>query len=368
MEKKGKYKILEKIMPDRSSREFIIKVIESLTNIVLILNSDRRLVYANQSINGRFAYGESNSLLNLRPGDIFQCVNSKKEQGGCGASKACEFCGAFRAMDICKNENKTVTSHYRILGMKEGRNMPFNFRFTATPFECSDGFFYVITLEDISIAKRKAELEKIFYHDLMNTVGNMNSIINLIKMKGDVDQQYLDLLETNYNSIYDTINEQKQLSMAERGELKVNMDEIHPEDLLIETMLSFKNNENLNGQLTLDKKIDTRIFVSDQSLLQRILVNMIKNALEASEEEDKVVVGTSQDEKRVRFWVNNRTVISEGTKHLIFERSFSTKGTGRGLGTYSMKILGEDYLGGTVDFISDKEEGTTFWIDLPKNP
>jgi sensor histidine kinase regulating citrate/malate metabolism len=50
----------------------------------------------------------------------------------------------------------------------------------------------------------------------------------------------------------------------------------------------------------------------------------------------------------------------------IFQRSFSTKGTGRGIGTYSVKLLTEKYLQGEVSFISTKEFGTTFYITIPK--
>ena len=52
----------------------------------------------------------------------------------------------------------------------------------------------------------------------------------------------------------------------------------------------------------------------------------------------------------------------------IFQRSFSTKGQpGRGIGTYSIKLFGETYLGGR-GFVSPAEapEGTTFSIVLPK--
>jgi sensor histidine kinase regulating citrate/malate metabolism len=49
----------------------------------------------------------------------------------------------------------------------------------------------------------------------------------------------------------------------------------------------------------------------------------------------------------------------------IFQRSFSTKGAGRGLGTYSIKLLGERYLHGTVSFASSAEQGTIFQISLP---
>jgi sensor histidine kinase regulating citrate/malate metabolism len=51
----------------------------------------------------------------------------------------------------------------------------------------------------------------------------------------------------------------------------------------------------------------------------------------------------------------------------IFQRNYSTKSdSGRGLGTYSMKLFGETYLGGKVDFTSSESEGTTFHLRLPK--
>ena len=49
----------------------------------------------------------------------------------------------------------------------------------------------------------------------------------------------------------------------------------------------------------------------------------------------------------------------------IFQRSFSTKGEGRGLGTYSMKLLTERYLGGRVSFTTSADEGTIFKVALP---
>jgi sensor histidine kinase regulating citrate/malate metabolism len=49
----------------------------------------------------------------------------------------------------------------------------------------------------------------------------------------------------------------------------------------------------------------------------------------------------------------------------VFNRSFSTKGAGRGLGTYSMKLLTERFLGGRVWFTSTREAGTTFYASYP---
>ena len=50
----------------------------------------------------------------------------------------------------------------------------------------------------------------------------------------------------------------------------------------------------------------------------------------------------------------------------VFQRSFSTKGLGRGLGTYSMRLLTQRYLGGTVSFSSKEGEGTEFRARYPR--
>jgi signal transduction histidine kinase len=58
--------------------------------------------------------------------------------------------------------------------------------------------------------------------------------------------------------------------------------------------------------------------------------------------------------------------MSEEVQRQLFQRSFSTKGIGRGLGTYSIRLLTENYLKGKVSFISNETEGTVFSIELNK--
>jgi len=63
----------------------------------------------------------------------------------------------------------------------------------------------------------------------------------------------------------------------------------------------------------------------------------------------------------------NEGVIPESVKLQIFQRSFSTKANaGRGIGTYSVKLFVEKYLGGKVNFVSNPENQTSFVISLPK--
>jgi hypothetical protein len=51
----------------------------------------------------------------------------------------------------------------------------------------------------------------------------------------------------------------------------------------------------------------------------------------------------------------------------MFQRNFSTKGPGRGVGTYSVRLLTERYLGGQVSLLSSPESGTRFGLSFAKH-
>jgi signal transduction histidine kinase len=93
----------------------------------------------------------------------------------------------------------------------------------------------------------------------------------------------------------------------------------------------------------------------------------VKNALEATPEFDTVTIGAKDHGTKITFFVNNPGVMSEEVRYQIFQRYFSTKqGEGRGIGTYSVKLFTERYLGGKAEFTSREPEGTTFYVILPK--
>ena len=110
------------------------------------------------------------------------------------------------------------------------------------------------------------------------------------------------------------------------------------------------------------------LMVSDPLLLRRVIGNMVMNALEASQPGQTVVLRGYSRDGRLRIMVTNQGEMADEIRLQIFNRSFSTKvSNGRGLGTYSMKLFGERYLGGCVGF-SSADGMTTFYIDLPTEP
>ena len=92
---------------------------------------------------------------------------------------------------------------------------------------------------------------------------------------------------------------------------------------------------------------------------------MLKNALEDINNAQSVTLGCNEEENEVELWVHNQGYMLKEIQHQIFQRSFSTKGKNRGLGTYSMKLL-SSILKGKVKFSTSEEKGTKFSLMLPR--
>lgn len=365
MKESSQKKQLADVITDPLMREFLERIIFNSPVISGILDDSRRLLYANKAMLEAVSLPNFEEALTLRPGELLQCVNSELTPGGCGSAEACELCGAFDSMKKSKKEMESSTKEFRVLSRREGKVKSLTFKFTSTPFVVDDKFLYLIYLEDINSIKRQHELEKIFFHDIMNSIGSLKGVISLMKKQQKADPLHLNILEATYNNLFDTVSEQKQLTMAERRELELHKEEIDSYDLLIETTIPFNEYKSHRAEVIIAEDTLKMTFISDPALLSRVLVNMTKNAVEASDRAQIVTLGAKKLGDYIRFWVQNETFIPRSEQLLIFERSFSTKGTGRGLGTFSIKLLGEEYLGGKVDFTSDEEKGTTFWIDIP---
>lgn len=157
------------------------------------------------------------------------------------------------------------------------------------------------------------------------------------------------------------------LSAAESGELKVEVQEVHSLELLYRIIRQFHSHSVAKGkELIVDSSAEHFTFVSDPILLRRVLINLVKNALEAVEDGATVKLGAYSDRDSVYLTVHDAAVIPPDVQLNIFSRSFSTKGSGRGLGTYSIKLISEKYLHGQVSFVSNAESGTRFTVRYPR--
>ncbi len=112
-------------------------------------------------------------------------------------------------------------------------------------------------------------------------------------------------------------------------------------------------------------------FVTDIDKLRMILINLVMNAIIFSTEQNAIKIYAELTDEGFLFRINNQGILisSEDTK-IIFDRfikldeNINSLNQGHGLGLSIIKDY-LDLLGGSVNFESNKKEGTTFTIKLP---
>ena len=340
------------------------EVFDAVPDFLIVLNDKRQIVLANRSF--RVLVGEENngSILGLRPGEVLKCIHAFETEGGCGTTEFCSRCGAVRAV-LSSQKGTQDVRECRISTEPVGTSL--DLRVTATPFSVSSEDLTIVVAEDISDEKRRTALERTFFHDILNTAGGLRGLVELLgfaeaseveEMKGMIGHLSERLIEE--------ITAQRELLAAENDTLAVNVIGLESKELLQSVVDLYRNHEvAVDRQIRISSNTEDVTIHSDRALLRRVLENMVKNALEAVDPQGTVTVGCRNTGEGVLFEVHNPTFMPRDVQLQIFQRSFSTKGPGRGIGTYSIKLLGERYLKGKVDFNSSEEKGTTFGIRLP---
>jgi signal transduction histidine kinase len=167
----------------------------------------------------------------------------------------------------------------------------------------------------------------------------------------------------------DEIRTQQMLSLAESGDLQVTPEPLDSVQVLERIIRHTGNFSCANGKtIRLAENAEAFSFCADPALLRRVLINLIKNALEAVKEGETVTVGCHRRDAQACFTVHDVPVIPPEVQRQLFMRSFSTKGKDRGLGTYSIKLITEKYLKGRVSFVSEAPQGTVFTVCCPLTP
>lgn len=256
----------------------------------------------------------------------------------------------------------------------EGVELPLqNIQIDAKPMTTNNHNYFVVALTDLSQQNRQRSMEQIFFHDILNTAGGMHGMSEvLLEAEPEEALELQNSVHQLATQLVDEITSQRDFVAAENGELKVHANPVMS-NVLLQALAQTYGNHPSSGQrhITVQEENGPLQFVSDPVLLNRVLGNMIKNALEASVYPEVVTLQSELHEEdvekpgQVTFSVHNPGYISHYNQGQIFKQSFSTKGTGRGLGTFSMRMLAEQYLGGQVQFSTDPTTGTTFSISLP---
>jgi len=329
----------------------------------LILNKQRQIIFANKTTLKTLGVADAETLFGLRPGEAVDCVHAVENAGGCGTTEFCKNCGAVNAI-LSSLRGKEAVNECRII-QRNGDAL--DLRVWATPLKMHGRIYSIFAIKDIADEKRRRVLERIFFHDILNTAGGLQGLAELLQdSTGEEVDELKRLVFGLAEELVDEIKAQRLLLAAENGDLVIEKTTIAVRPLLQDVLNIYQEHDVTEARyIKIDPRTPGLRLKADSTLLKRVIGNMLKNALEACRPGETATMGATASGAEIELWVHNPTFIPRRTQLQIFQRSFSTKGVGRGLGTYSIKLLTERYLGGRVSFTTSPAEGTTFSAFFP---
>ena len=243
----------------------------------------------------------------------------------------------------------------------------------------------VASIQNISNELDREELEAwkklmhVLVHEIMNSVTPMKtltySLYNLYEEKGQAKS--LDELETH--DIEDTFQGLKALNKRVQGLMQFveSYRKLYKIPEPVFTNFSFseiiEELQALYKEKLQEKKINLRLsgnknlkLFADKSLITQVIINLVKNAIEAFENtrepEIKITLSEDQNKQTISITDNGKGINSEILKD-IFIPFFTTKTNGTGIGLYYSKLIILMHKG-TLRASSVFEKGSTFTIQL----
>jgi signal transduction histidine kinase len=182
------------------------------------------------------------------------------------------------------------------------------------------------------------------------------------------------MIKESGNKLNTMISSSMDLVRMEEGTYELELQQLNVSDLLraVDAQLSSLA-ESRGVRLTytigggpLDWDRDYPIF-GEAIYLEELLVNLVRNAVEASPREGEVAISITGNGSYL-FDIHNQGVVPEQVRGRFFERyaTYGKKG-GNGLGTYVAALIAKTH-GGSVRFTTNESEGTHLLVELPKMP
>ncbi|MHB8078830.1 MAG: sensor histidine kinase [Candidatus Krumholzibacteriia bacterium] len=340
---------------------------EVVPSPLLLLDGQLRILLASAGARALARGGADAPLAGLRPGEALGCVRAVQNLDICIRDPDCAACGANRVLALALAEGEARGEWQVLLSIDralETREFDVHVRRL-------DGILpeplWVASLREVGEERRKEALQRLFFHDVLNVTGGIRGLTQLIPEMGEADRdECLSLLDRLSMQLTDMIGGHRDLLWAEKGDLQAVPDPVALRGWMDDLVALYLHHPVAeNRRIALDAPPVDPPLVTDGRILSRVVGNLLKNALEACAEGETVTLAAVAEGDRCRISVHNPAVMAPEVQGQLFQRSFSTKAPGRGLGTYSARLLTERCLAGTLGMSSGEPAGTVFTVDIP---
>ncbi len=229
-------------------------------------------------------------------------------------------------------------------------------------------------LEEVNY--EKDETMNIVAHDLKSPLNKINGLLQLTEIDGELNENQKEYVTMAKNVIYEGVDMIQNLldafSFDHRDE-KVIYQLVDLKVFMKDWIKGFEQNMKLKDQyLQFSIQPEITTITTNQSLLKRILDNLMSNAIKFSEKNKTIHITVGLEADEIKFSVlDEGPGISENDQKLLFKKfqKLSARPTAgeksSGLGLSIIKSLVKQ-LKGRITFKSTLGKGTEFCVYLPK--
>jgi signal transduction histidine kinase len=330
-----------------------------------VVDHNRQLIAFNSSYLGLTGASDPATLLGARPGEALGCVHAAESPGGCGTCVACASCGSAAALLSATARNTVVERDCFLASQRGAAHDERAIRVRAVPLLVEDDPFVLLYFTDVSDERRRASLERVFLHDLANVATGLQGAVGEFVPGATALPDACADVQGLAEQLAREVRLQRALSQERPQDFKPALQAVALGVLIrmvMAAVVHYSSGHERRVEIDVEVVNPQLPLVTDLVLVQHVVLNMLLNAIEASRPGDRVRLVADEREEELALRVWSQTVVPQVVRPRIFQRFYTTKGRGRGLGTFSMKLFGEQYLGGRVSFTSSPAEGT--WFEL----
>jgi len=229
-------------------------------------------------------------------------------------------------------------------------------------------------LKEVEVLRR--ELIANVSHDLRTPIAIIRGYIETLQMKEETitvedRRQYIQTVKESVEKLEKLVNELFELSKLEANQVKAKKEPFIISELVSDISNKYQliaRTKNISISTDLSKELPP--VYADVSLIERVMQNLIDNAMKFTPEGGKILISTNKDnDTDVRITVTDTGIgIPENQREQIFGRyytanSFAELKNSTGLGlAIAKKIL--DLHNSSLELISKENEGSSFIFRL----
>lgn len=321
---------------------------ESLLNLlieaspmgVVMLDFDRRISMVNKSFLKIFGLSKTEEIEGKKINELNHELVTKMIKVPLGKS------------EIIRKNNFKIFRVYHLNFLQEGFKRE---------------FYLLESMTDEIMKAEKASYEKVIRtisHEVNNTMGGVRSVLEIIGDSTE-DEEIKKVVESCDRRCENMGNFIREYSEV----VKIPTPVLKPLDLNqeIEKMLPFLQHilpEKVN--LVYHPKQDSVKISGDSALLQQVILNIVKNAVESIEEDGFVEIEVSENNNRKILVIsNNGSPIDHTISTQLFTPFFTTKPEGKGIG---LTLVREVLTNHSADYsLSTDSDGVTRFVIAFKN-